>query len=78
VATGSTTKRFKTVLCDSLSQHKPQNSHHFDSGKCNSADNYRIFVSMYFDKTIRTSHPRTKQLPQTVDNGFVMFQSPCR
>jgi hypothetical protein len=77
-ATGSTPKRFRSVFCDSRSQREPPNSLEFNYGKCNSADNYCVFVSMYFDNAICTSHPRTKQLPQTVDNGFVMFQSPCR
>jgi hypothetical protein len=78
VATESTRDGFKSASRDSLSQQKSQSLHGFDSGKCCSADNYGVFVSMYYGNALCTSHPRAKQLLQTVDNGFVMFQSPCR
>jgi hypothetical protein len=66
------------AICDSLSQQASPNAHAPHSGKGCSADNYRVFVSMYCYVSFRTSHPKSKQLPHTVDNGFVMFQSPCR
>jgi hypothetical protein len=66
------------AICDSLSQQASPNAHAPRSGKCCLADNYRVFVSMYCYVAFRTSHPKSKQLLHAADNGFVMFQSPCR
>jgi hypothetical protein len=78
VATGSTVEAFKTAICDRLSQQESANIPVLHSNKCCSADNYRVIVSMYFDEAVCTPHLRAKQLPSTIDNGFVIFQSPCR
>jgi hypothetical protein len=50
VATGSTSKAFKAAIRDSLSQPESVSRQILCSGKCCSADNYRVFVSMYCAK----------------------------
>jgi hypothetical protein len=48
------------AICDSLSQQASPYAHAPHSGKGCSADNYRVFVSMYCYVAFRTSHPRPK------------------
>ncbi|CAI8743840.1 hypothetical protein EMIT0P260_140095 [Pseudomonas sp. IT-P260] len=75
VATGSTSGAFKPALRDTLSQLKKQISETSISASA-VWQITRACVSMYYDNAVCTSHPRAKQLSLTVDNGFVMFQSP--
>lgn len=42
------------AICDSLSQQVSPNAHAPNSGKGCSADNYRVFVSMYCYVAFRT------------------------